>query len=197
MATGWGVGVTPSWAPASSTTRTCGIRIIWLTRRSRAMADPFERSNSGSTGARTRDAHGASRTKTIAQGFGTGQSSGGASGRPFRSSPRRSRWSRDAPLAGLRGQPIRQRLPRFGGLLLPRPGPRRRGPGLDLAVPEDDHVGHLLLLGGPDLVLHPVRRFVDVDAQPSAAEELGQISRRVAVPVGDRDDDGLDRREPQ
>ena len=36
------MGITPSWAPSSSTTRTCGIRIIWLTRRSRAMADPFE-----------------------------------------------------------------------------------------------------------------------------------------------------------
>ena len=37
-----GVGMTPSWAPSSSTTRTWGIRIIWLTRRSRLMVVPFE-----------------------------------------------------------------------------------------------------------------------------------------------------------
>src|SRR6478752_4316735 len=36
-----GVGMTPSWAPSSSTTRTCGIRIIWLTRRSRLMVYPL------------------------------------------------------------------------------------------------------------------------------------------------------------
>src|SRR5258705_14007976 len=42
IARAWGVGMRPSWAPSSSTTRTCGIRIIWLMRRSLAMADPFE-----------------------------------------------------------------------------------------------------------------------------------------------------------
>ena len=36
-----GVGMTPSWAPSSSTTRTCGMRIIWLTRRSRLMVYPL------------------------------------------------------------------------------------------------------------------------------------------------------------
>ena len=35
-----GVGMTPSWLPSSSITRTCGIRIIWLMRRSRLMVDP-------------------------------------------------------------------------------------------------------------------------------------------------------------
>src|SRR5437867_81680 len=64
----------PSWAPSSSTTRTCGIRIIWLMRRSLAMADPFElgmpRFDCLCAGTQR---PGRSRRGRIAQGQNTGQ----------------------------------------------------------------------------------------------------------------------------
>ncbi len=70
---------------------------------------------------------------------------------------RRARASADAAGARLRRQAIGEHFPRLGRLLLAGPRPWRGRAGLDLAVAEDDHVRDLLLLGGPDLVLHPVR----------------------------------------
>src|SRR3990170_4983966 len=117
------VGITPSWLPSSSTTRTCGTRIISLMRRSRLRLVPLP-CVWGPAGARTR-------------------------------------------------------------------------PTLGVAIAEHEHVGHLLLLREPDLVLHAVRAVVHLHPQAARAEDPGQLAGRIEMPVGDGYDDRLDRRAPE
>src|SRR6266853_4302263 len=110
---------------------------------------------------------------------------------------RQPRGSGDHPAARFSGQPIGEGLPRLGWLLLAGARPRRRGSGFDLAVAENQHVRDLLLLGRPDLVLHPVRAVVDLDPETAPAEDAGELVGCLDVPVGDRDDHGLDGSEPE
>jgi hypothetical protein len=78
-------------------------------------------------------------------------------------------------------QPIGQLVPALGWQLLACPRPRRGRARLDLAIAEHEHVGHLLLLRQADLVLHPVRRVVDLDAQATVAQQVGQLVRAASL----------------
>lgn len=49
----------------------------------------------------------------------------------------------------------------------------------------------------PDLVLHPAVGGVDLHPQAALPQHGGELLRGLDVPVGDRDHDGLHRREPQ
>src|SRR4029079_40745 len=80
-----------------------------------------------------------------------------------------------APLPRLVRKPVREGVPRLRLLLLAGARPGRRRPGVDLAVAQHDHVRDLLLLGEPDLVLHPVRRPVDLDPQAATAQDAGKL----------------------
>ena len=85
---------------------------------------------------------------------------------------------------------------------LRRAAVRRRASGgrrasLDLAIAENEHVRDLLFLGLPDLVLHPVVRVVDLDPEPARGEDRGQLAAGLHMPIGDRDDDRLDRGQPE
>ena len=86
--------------------------------------------------------------------------------------------------SGLLGKPRGQLIPADGLLLLPCPRPWRGRPRLDLAIAEHEHVGHLLFLRSPDLVLHPVRGAIDLDAQPARAKYACQRLRRLERFIG-------------
>ena len=79
--------------------------------------------------------------------------------------------------ARFRRDAIREGLPVLGLLLLAGPGPRGRRPSLDLAVAQHEHVRDLLLLGRTDLVLHPVRRVVDLHAQAARSAAASPAPR--------------------
>src|SRR6266550_5285433 len=199
-----GVGMTPSCAPSSSTTRTCGIRIIWLTRRSRLMVHPLRclirttgmgehatplwprRQDSTPVPSPTTDGPGRAPWKR-------------ATTTPMPSAPGAAivPTSAHSPGRRLGCKPIGEGLPSLGGLLLPGPRPGRRGARFDLPIAEHEHVWDLLLLGRPDLVLHPIRRPVDLDPQVPRPQYVGQLRGRLEMPIGDGDDNRLDRCEPQ
>ena len=77
---------------------------------------------------------------------------------------------------GLLHQAVGQCIPTERLELLAGSGAGRRRTGLRLAVADDEHVGHLLLLGQPDLVLHPVGAVVHLDAQAPAPKSIGQLA---------------------
>src|SRR5918993_507989 len=70
-------------------------------------------------------------------------------------------------------------------------------PRLGLPVPDYEQIRHLLAGVFADLFLHAVGRVVHLDAEPLAREPLLHLARVVQVPVGNRDDHGLHRREPK
>src|SRR4051794_18042944 len=172
MARAWGVGITPSWAPSSSTTRTCGIRIIWLTRRSRAMADPFYVSTPTTAG------------RAAARQQSRPEDSTGVRRGAIETPP--STAESDSPLASLGGQAIGEGIPRFGRLLVTAAGSGRGRSGLHLAIAEDHHVRHLLALAEPDLVLHPAVGGVDLDTQPPRPKHACELLGGGDMAVGDR-----------
>src|SRR5215212_7748454 len=92
-------------------------------------------------------------------------------------------------LGRLTRQSVSQIVPALGGKLLAAARPRGSRASLDLAIAQHEHVGHLLLLRQPDLVLHPARRVVDFDADAPCRQHRGQLNGRVVVPVSDRDHD--------
>src|SRR4029077_20040784 len=98
---------------------------------------------------------------------------------------------------GLLGEPGGKVIPTDCRLLLPCPRPWRSRPCLDLAIAQDEHVRDLLLLREADLVLHPVRGLVDLDPHSTGTQNLSQTRGRLVVAIGDRDDDGLNRRAPE
>src|SRR6185369_5986074 len=87
--------------------------------------------------------------------------------------PTSSRFGRQTsgqlvPAEGLLGRILRRAAAPEGGR-----------PGFDLAVPEDQHVRDLLLVGEPDLVLHAAVGVVDLDPQALAPEHRGQLAARL------------------
>src|SRR5512140_1893782 len=105
--------------------------------------------------------------------------------------------SSDGARGGLLGETGGEVIPGDALLLASVAPAHRGGASLDLAVAQDDHHRHLLLLGEPDLVLHPAVGPVDVDAKPATSQEGRELVRGITVPVGDRDQGNLDGRDPE
>ena len=115
-----GVGMTPSWLPSSSTTRTCGTRIISLTRRSLLRLVPHHCSIPSVRPARTRRTAttGAGRRRTIAH----------RPARPTRLTRSAGR-RRDRPAPDRRHCPRARSCHRSARSRCPRRWPRRGRPG--------------------------------------------------------------------
>ena len=76
------------------------------------------------------------------------------------------------------------------------PPPDVQASGLQFFVADHRHVGHLLQLSVADLRLHALAPTVDLDPQIALAEPVGQLADRLDVPVGNRNEDHLDRGQP-
>src|SRR5258708_36494664 len=72
----------------------------------------------------------------------------------------------------------------------------RDGTGRDVVVAGQEHVRHLVLLSGPDLLLHPVRARVYVHPDPALAQPRGNVLQVLHVGIGDRYTDHLHRSPP-
>src|SRR5450759_3154236 len=169
--------MTPSWIPSSSITRTWLIRIIWLTRNSRLIVGPFVllvhfvRSSTACRSTRASGRGPPAENTTCPSSHGAGSS--------------------------LLRETSRQVISPDTLLLAAVAAAHGCGPRLDLPVSQDDHHGHLLFLGQPDLVLHPAVRAVHVHAEPALSQERRQLVSRTDMPVGDGNERNLDRRNPQ
>src|SRR5689334_8316084 len=67
---------------------------------------------------------------------------------------------------------------------------------LGLAIPDDEHVGHLLELGVADLAPHRLGASVDLRAHGRRRQLADNALGRLVVAVGDREYERLDRRQP-
>ena len=82
-------------------------------------------------------------------------------------------------------------------LVAARARPHRHGAFRALAVADDQHVGHLLQLGLPDLISNLFLALVELDPQPGRRQLVPHRRGVGQVPVGNRQHDRLDRRQPE
>src|SRR5690606_6100770 len=103
----------------------------------------------------------------------------------------------DLAALGDGGDDLRHRvLDRYPVLLGPVAVPERDRLRAGVLTAGDQDVGHLLLAGVADLLLHPVVGRVHLDPDAALAEP-GRDALQVVVVLGrDRDPDHLDRRQP-
>src|SRR5829696_2771729 len=75
--------------------------------------------------------------------------------------------------------------------------PHRDGAVSALAVADDQHVRHLLQLRLADLIADLFLPIVELRTQTGGLEPFEHAAAVIEVPIGDRQDHGLDRRQPQ
>ena len=137
------------------------------------------------------------RAGRIAQRFRSDRATAGRRPRRPDAAVRISRLA--ARRADFGGQPVGEGLPALRRLLLALPGSAASAVRASISrSPRTSMYGTFCSWAAPDLVLHPVRRVVDLDAQAARRAGRAASSRgRLEVAIGDRDDDRLDRGEPE
>src|SRR5437867_1047019 len=79
----------------------------------------------------------------------------------------------------------------------PVPEAHGDGSGRRLLLPDDEHTGDLVHLRLPDSGPELLAAVVRLDPQLAGREPPRDLPRRLAEPIGDREHDRLDRRDPE